>query len=328
MRAATLTLALLAGGCATTAYDARLHFIDARETEDRPATYLGLPLRTGQVVLSEAAGPYSLGFSLGTERYYDFTHAGILVMEDGLPWVYEMAGEYEGCGLDDTPADGIVGVCRRVPLLDYAQAYLYVEVFDPPEGVDREEVAAWARRQLEQETPFDAYFDYTEHERLFCTEFVQLALEAGGAPPAELVAVRKHPSLSKLLTWMGVTPELALPAGLFADEARSAAALGILPNRTAARCYFAAKAELHRRFTDDQLLGNVFEMRGMADIELRPAVFRFLQHAIVLYRGQRGEPSREEITTAVRSLAAAEFGVAEPPPERAGARGPRAEEGR
>jgi hypothetical protein len=319
---AALALALLTTGCSSTVYDARLHFIDSREAEGRPVTFLGLPLRTGQVVLSEAAGPYSLCFSLGTELYYDFTHAGILVMDEGEPYVYEMAGEYEGCGLDDTPADGIVGVCRRVPLLEYAQAYLYVEIFDPPEGVDREKVGAWARRQLAEEAPFDAYFDYTEHERLFCTEFVELALEAGGAPPVELVAVRKHPSLSKLLAWMGVQPERALPAGLFADEARSAAALGILPNRTAARCYFAAKAELHRRFTDDQLLGNVFEMRGMADIDLRPAVFRFLQHAIVLYRGHRRAPPREEITAAVRALAAEEFGVAEPPPERAGARGP------
>lgn len=314
-----LLLLITLAGCAEPTF-ARLHFLDAKETPERPATYLGLPLRTGQVILSEAPGAYSLLFSLAPERHFDFTHAAILVMEDGEPYVYEMTGEYK-LGLGDTPTEGIEGSCKRMPLTEYALAYLYVEVFDPPPGVDGEKVGAWVQERYREGAAFDAYFDYDEHEKLFCSEFVQLALEAGGAPPVELVDVRKQPSLQRLLGWLGVARERCLPAGLFAHPQRSAAALGQSPTLTAAACYFAAKAELHRRFSDDQRLGNLFQMTGMADITIRPAVYEFLRQATRLWMGQRKPPPPEAIETAVRSLAEQLLGVAEST-ERAGARGP------
>jgi hypothetical protein len=230
-RALLTLLALALTGCAEPSY-ARLHFLDSREGPERPATHLGLPLRTGQVVLAEAPGAYSLIFSLAPERHFDFTHAAILVMEEGLPYIYEMTGEYKP-SLGDRPTDGIEGSCKRMLLTDYALAYLYVEIFDPPPGVDGEKVGAWVQERYREGADFDAFFDYGEHEALFCSEFVQLALEAGGAPPIDLVAVRPQPSLQRLLGWLGVARERCLPAGLFADPERSAAALGLSPTLTA-----------------------------------------------------------------------------------------------
>lgn len=312
-RRLALLLAALLAGCSDVE-PARLHFLDTRADERRPATFVGMPLRTGQVVLSEAVGAYSLLFSLGPARSYDFTHAGILVMEDGEPFVYEMTGEYK-LGFGDRPTDGIEGTCRRVPLLEYSRGYLFVEIFDPPAGVDPAKVGAWAQAQLRDGTPFDAYFDWAEHEALFCTEFVQLALEAGGAPPLkELVPVRQQPSLQRLLKWAGVANERCLPAGLYADPERTAAALGLFPTRTAAECYFAAKAELHRRFTDDQKLGNLFEMTGLADVTIRGSVYLFLQDASRLLHGT--QPGPDEIRAAVQAMADERFGVVQ---ERAGA---------
>jgi len=277
---------------------------------------MGLPLRSGQLVLSEAPGAYSFLFALGPERHFDFTHAAVLAMEDGQAFVYEMTGEYK-LGFEERVTDGVEGFCRRLPLADYCAANLYVEIFDPPEGVDGEQVAAWAQARYREQPPFDAYFDYTEHERLFCTEFVALALEAGGAPPVELVPVRQQPSLQQLLEWFGVKRDVCLPAGLLADPERRVAALGLLPTPTAARCYFAAKEELHRRFTDDQRMGNVFEMQGFADIALRPEVFQFLNRAVNLFPGDRRPPSRERVNAAVRRLSAELFG--EGPPLEVGA---------
>lgn len=307
LRALVLLAALVASGCAEPSF-ARLHFLSSAESAENPATYLHMPLRTGQVVLSEAPGPYSLLFSLGPERPYDFTHAAILVMEEGKPFVYEMTGEYKPSF--GRPTDSIEGGPKRMPLADYCMAYLYVEIFDPPHGVDGEKVGAWCKARFEDETEFDAYFDYSEHEKLFCTEFVALALEAGGAPPVELVSVRPHPSLEKLLVWLGVGRERCLPAGLLADPERSAAALGQMPTLAAAASYFAAKAELHRRFTPDQLLGNVFDMTGLADIAIRPSVYEFLVRATGLFRGHRKKPAPETITAAVQDLADEMFGVA------------------
>lgn len=295
-------------GCAETSFK-RLHVLDSRAGPERPDTYLGMPLRTGQVVLSEAPGAYSFLFSLAPERHYDFTHAAILVMEGGEPFVYEMTGEYK-LGLDERPTDGIEGTCRRTPFMDYCGAYLYVEVFEPPPGVDGERVGAWVKRLVEREPPFDPYFDWTDHERLFCSEFVQLALEAGGGAPVELIPVRQQPSLQRLLAWLGVARDRCLPAGLYADPGRSVAALGLLPTKTSAMCYFAAKEELHRRFRDDQRLGNLFQMEGMADIQLRPQAFAFLQRAVNLFDRPGSRPERAEITVAVRGLAAEMFGEA------------------
>lgn len=307
---APLVWALLAGvaGCASAGrVGGRTHFLKTGSAEE-PGTYLGLPLRSGQILLAEAGNPYSLFFSLATRDYYDFTHAAVLVMEGGEPFVYEMTGEYKP-GFDDRVTDGIEGGCRRTPLLEYARAYLYLEVFDPPAGVDGEAVARWAQEQYRRGVPFDPYFDASEHERLFCTEFVALALEAGGAPPVKPVPLRRHPSLQRLLGWLGVPRESGLPAGLLADPARSVAALGQLPSLGAARGYFAAKRELHRRFTRDQRLGNVFALDG-AQLSLRRQLVVFLEGAVNLIHEADDDPDAGEIDRRVQELAARLFGAA------------------
>jgi hypothetical protein len=50
-------------------------------------------------------------------------------------------------------------------------------------------------------------------------------------------------------------------------------------------------------------------MSGMADIQLRPEVYQFLQQATKLWMGQRKPPPPEAIHTAVRSLAEQMLGV-------------------
>lgn len=290
----------------------RLYFQGAQIDEAHPATYLGLPLKSGQVVLGEAPGAYSFLFGLGPAEYANFTHAAILVLEEGRAYVYEMTGEYRGFGLEDTPTDGIEGFCRRQTLEEYAQGNLYVEIYDPPPEVDLAKVTAFAKATFVKQPEFDAYLDYSEHEKLFCTEFVQQALEAGGAGPAKLRPIRQHPRLQRLLEWFKVERNWALPAASFADESRWRASLGQLPCRTTAYAYFAAKAEISRRFTDDQELGNVFRMEGIADIRLRDEVLLFINRAMRLFPITPGRRvPLETIEARVRVLAEEMFGVAE-----------------
>lgn len=311
-----LTLALFAlGACGCESTQKRLYFQGAQIDDEHPATYLGLPLKSGQIVLGEAPGAYSFLFGLGPAKYANFTHAAILILEAGQAYVYEMTGEYTGIGLEETPTDGIEGFCRRQTLEEYAQGNLYVEVYDLPPGVDPAKVTAFAKAAYEEQPEFDAYLDYTEHEKLFCTEFVQQALEAGGAAPAALVPIRKHPRLQRLLEWFKVERNWALPAATFADESRWRASLGQLPCRTTAYSYFAAKAEVSRRFTDDQELGNVFRMEGIADIRLRDEILLFINRAMRLFPITPGRRvPLEEIEARVRVLAEEMFGVAENAP--------------
>jgi hypothetical protein len=292
-----LLLGLLASlaGCSSSELQGRVYILDVVEREDaseEEAGYLGLPLRDGQILLSEAGSPYSLFFSLCTEEYYDFTHAAILVHEDGKPFVYEMGGEYK---------------CRE---------YLTVDVFDPPAGVDGAKVVAWVREQFKAQPEFDAFFDYDEHEKLFCNEFVQLALEAGGAEPiTELALMRQHPSLQSLLAWLKVEREWALPAGMLGSPERRVATFGQLPSRQAAIGYFAAKRELHRRFRADQKLGNMFQLEGIAELSLRYPSLRFLERATQLTHDAGKDLPFEEVQPRIQALAAEMFG--EGPPEAA-----------
>lgn len=317
---ATLVLTLL--GCGATRE--RIYFLGNVTSKERPETYLGMPLQSGQLVLSEAPGAYSFMFGLGTERFFDFTHAGVLVMEDGQPFVYDMSGEY-GCGVifADRPSDAIEGGCRRTPLMEYARANLYVEIFDPPPGADGAKIAAWVQRQYREQPPFDAYFDWKDEEKLFCTQFVQHAVVAGGGAKVPLEKIRQHPGLLRLLNWFKLATDFNIPAGLFADPKRYVAALGQFPCRRAAYCYFAAKRELHRRFTNDQALGNLFELEGWADIRLRPEIIDFTNKALRLFPVSRSMTPQAEIDAKVRKLARQMFGEGPPPaPAKAEAKAP------
>ena len=312
---ATLLVALalcLATGCA----DPQLvpqspepRVLDARTDTDNPATYKGLPLRTGQIIISESPGAYSFFFSLVPSRYCYFTHAATIVMEDGKPFVYDIAGDYKPT-FADRPTDAIKGTVRRIPFWDYCQPNLYAEIYDPLPTIDTKKLVAFIHDHYKRETPFDPYFRFDEHEALYCSEFVYLAQVAAGAKAVEFVPAKQNPSLQRVLTWLGVPTDEALPAFLFVEqdrEARYRGAVGLLASRTTAICYFEAKREIHRRFTDDQRLGTVFTLDGYT-IGLRPDIEHFLLEAVRLYPTPKLEPTEEQVRARVHKLAARLFG--------------------
>jgi len=90
---AATVLALATLSCTTTT--GTLNVLDAKTDKAHPATYLGLPLRSGQLVITEAPGAYSFVFALIPEHYHPFTHAAIISMEGGLPYVYDISGRYK-----------------------------------------------------------------------------------------------------------------------------------------------------------------------------------------------------------------------------------------
>lgn len=299
---------VLGAGCAggPDPQQTSIHVLDARIDRAHRPTHLGLPLATGQVILSEAPGPYSFFFGLVPERFFTFTHAGLIVIEDGEPFVYDVSGRYKP-GIDERPTDAIVGGVRRTPFLDYCRPNLYAEVFDPPPGADPAKIAAYCQEKHARGVPFDAYFNWDDHEALYCTEFVALALEQAGAKPVALVPVRKNPSLAIALRYLAVPLDKALPAGLFSDAARYRGALGTFKSRTAAYCYFEAKREIHRRFQPDQKLGNIFIFER-ADLALRPDIDAFVRRAVALFDAEPLAPEPAAIAARVRALADDTFG--------------------
>lgn len=292
-------------GCGGSSVEYSIHSV-----YDDPAAGSGRasPFRTGQIILSEAPGPYGILFTFAPERFFRFTHSALVITDpDGQPFVYDMSAEFKPTLARD-PAGSLVGSIRRTPLADYVGMYLYVEVFEPPPNVERTRVEARVKELLARKVEFDAGWDYYDHSRMFCSEFVVDALAAGGAPRPPLVPLTHNPSLRAVLTWFGVTAVESLPAAALPRE-RRVAAFSVWPNRACAEAYLEAKRELYRRFTPEQNIGNLLEL-DRYDVRLRPTVAEFLQRAPELYLEARGEPPEAELCARVAALAAEVLGPA------------------
>jgi hypothetical protein len=291
----------------------RVDVIDVRKDAAHPPTYAGMNIKNGQVILSEAPEATSFAFSLIPDQFYDFTHAGVVALEDGEAWVYEASGALATIPLRSKVLDNVSGEVHRRPLFEYVAPNLYAEIFDPPEGVDGDKAIAWARGQFENKTKFDAYFRWEEHETLFCTELVELSMRAGGGTPHTLGGIRFQPSLDLGLRWLDVQRQQSLPAGYWKDESRYVAAMGQFPTRANAYAYFAAKRELYRRFHHgDQRLGYLFTMKGTGEINLRSEIADFVVNASHLFDGADPQPAPTNpiIVSSVRRYADAVFGPA------------------
>jgi hypothetical protein len=284
-------------GCAGRTLEYTIHSV----YDDPNATPERLPFRTGQIVLSEAPGPYGILFTLAPSRFFRFTHSALIVLDaKGDPYVYDMSAEFKPT-LASEPAGSLFGGIRRTPLADYVGMHLYVEVFEPPPHVDRQRVAARVAELLSERVKFDAAWDFQEHSRLFCSEFVVEALAAGGASRPPLIPLTENPSLRSVLRWFGVTSVESLPAAALPRE-RRVAAFSVWPTRASAEAYLEAKRELYRRFTREQNIGNLLVL-DQYDVKLRAPVAEFLERAPRLFATTRVEPPEAELRASIRALA-------------------------
>lgn len=280
-----------------------------RNPEKGKPNFMGLPLRTGQIVLTEAPGPLSFFFNLAPSHFYRFTHVAILVMEDNKPYVYDIVGELSTMEVlySEKPTDAISGKVRRNFFYDYCKPNLYVEVFDPPQGVDTKKVAAYLQNAYDREQAFDPYFDIDNHDQVFCSEMAELALKEGGLKSIPYVTLNPNKSLHVALRWLGIPLTDNLPAGVFADPARSVGALGTFNSMNSVNAYYAAKQEIYERFTEDQKLGNIFRLDGL-EINLRDEVDLFVRESIKLFARSRQLLDQSVIQQAVRELADEKLG--------------------
>ena len=240
--------------------------------------FQGVPLSSGQVIVSEVDSAVSLLLTLMTETYSPWIHAGVISIEDGRPWVYEAFGLLRP-HLRGPPTDAMGGSVRRISFERYLKRQAVVAVFEPLPAVDRRAVARFARSAEHAGLPFDPGFDHRTRDAVYCTEFVARALEAGGAAPFPALPRNDNPSLGKALDWLGIDAPGFLAAARLVERASPVALLSeeYSPAQVAAR--FAVKRELHRRFTPDQRLGNVFRWI-ITGPDLRPQVEALIAAAI------------------------------------------------
>ena len=187
----------------------------------------------------------------------------------------------------------------------------YVEIYDPPPGLDVAAALDYARRHTERGTPFDPYFDETEHAALYCSEFVALALHAGGQPLAALLPSRSNPSLRRALDWLGVRAHRSWQPGTLVAEGTHIATLSSDRTRSQAAVHFAVREELHRRFTADQRIGFVFRWTGQG-LALRAPVAAFMRAAERLVDSDAPPPPAARLRRQIRALADARLGKVRP----------------
>lgn len=267
-----------------------------------------LELRSGQILVTDSGGPLALFFSLFGEDFSPFVHAGILVMEQGEPYVYEIFGEIRP-RFARRPTDMIRGRVARSPLAGFVERGKYVEIYDLPAGVDTERVTGYVRDQYARETPFDPYFRFDEHDALYCTELTALALDAGGWQAPALLPFPDNPSLTRVRHWLGISDRGTVQAQQLIEPERFVAALSVFRQQERFHVYIELKRELHRRFTPDQKLGNLFNWNGRT-LDLRQPAKDFIVRGVEMYRG-RDVPPLAQVREDIRALAVQMFGTME-----------------
>ena len=259
-----------------------------------------LELRSGQVVVTDSAGTLALFFSLFAQDYSPFVHTGILVLESGEPFVYETYGEIRP-RLGGRPTDLIQGRVRRSPFPEFVKRGKYVEIYEPPKGVDVDRVIGYVQDQFARQTPFDPYFRYDEHDALYCTELTALALDAGGWQSPPLLPFPDNPSLARVRHWLGITDRGTMHAQQLISPERCVAALSVRRTQEHFHVDSELKRELHRRLTPAHKLGPRLAWNGTS-LDLRPPITEVHVRGMQRDRG-RDVPPLAQVREDIRALA-------------------------
>jgi hypothetical protein len=231
----------------------------------------GIPVRDGQLVVSEQGSPLGLLMALLVDDAAPWIHAGIISIEDGVPWLYESNGQLHPAW-SGPPTATVSGGMRRMTLEWFVANQTWIAIYDPPAGADPAKIVAFARQSHAQHIPFDAYFDLGDASRMYCTEFVALALASADAPPVRSAALSPNRSIRVIADWLQLRADKVIPAGALIEHGERVALIskGHSPAQTSA--WFALRQELHRRFTPDQKVGNVLSFSPFSGLDFQPPV--------------------------------------------------------
>ena len=265
--------------------------------------YRGIPLRSGQIIVSDQGSRLGFFVSLLGERFEPWIHSGVVAIEEREPFVYEAMGDI-GPYLSGPPSDATKGRIRRTSLATYLARQRIAAIYDPPLGVDASRVVEFARAQFLARTPFDPYFDDRDRQKLYCTELVAAALEHGGALPIVPVRFSQNSSITVVREWLKMDSDSIVLAGSLVADSHRVALLSPRFSSGEIAAFFAVKRELHRRFTNDQRLGFLFQW-GLTGVGFRQQVAQFVADGMA--EGQ--VHGSGEIDTVVRQIADRMLGI-------------------
>ncbi len=273
-------------------------FANYQEFAGPSGEYYDTPLASGQIIMTGSKAPTDILLGVMPREFSPYIHLGIVVIDEGEPYVYDETGD-PSLNLDPEvpPTSTIEGHVRRVPLERFVERYFYAEIFEPS-GADRAKVAEFARHHLAAKTPFDPYFDYNDDSAFFCAEFVARAIEYGGGKRVSIAPNRPNLSVSVVMDWLGV-PEETIATSSLVDHGNPVMRMS---NYSDSEIFAlnAFKQEIHRRFTADQTIGNLFRWDGMRP-QMRINGQRLLDKSLA--KAKDLPPDRRLIEAEIRAIA-------------------------
>jgi hypothetical protein len=283
--------------------------IAAKPEPGTPAVvdFHGIPVRDGQLVVSEQGSPLGMLLSLLSAEAFAWIHVGIIAIEDGTPYVYESNGQLHPTWSSEPPNTAVGGGVRRMSLAWFVANQSYIAIHEPPAGIDPAKLVAFARDSHARRVRFDPWFDLDDPGRMYCTEFVALGLVAAGAPTVETTAVHPGRSIGVLRDWLQIRTTHMIPAAALIGNSERVALISKEHSPAQTSAWFALRQELHRRFTPDQKVGNVLSFSPISGLDFQPPVRDLIRSVDVAARDW-SNLTETEIDAHVRRIAGERLG--------------------
>lgn len=264
-------------------------------------------LKTGHILLTDSPKPTNFLILAMYPEFSPFFHVGIIEVEGDNIFVYEANGEINklsamaGLAGGSAPSDSIIGHVKKTPLDVFLSESRTISIFSPPPQADIQALVNFSDYHAKSRTPFDAYFDAADSTRLYCSEFVSLALRTAGVKGNFLVKMRNNPSLQKVRNWMKVPDNSIIPGYKLVSPGSWVGTVSLDYSELELQVDRAIKLELYQRFSANQKVGNVVNFGG--DDDFVKEIKQFRQIAFALFEKQKGRISVDEVVRKVRSAA-------------------------
>jgi hypothetical protein len=278
-----LLLIAVLSGCASVKIDS---FATLEITENANAltqtegavNYHGIPLESGQIIVSNSNTALNLIVTLTDDEYHPFAHAGIISIENNKPYVYHAIAKLRLL-FNGSPTDLTKGVITRTPLGAFLKGKAVIEIYQPSSASLGEEMAAFAIRSHVERLPYDAVFDSVDRSRVYCSEFIVSAIESGGGTPVPLRPRSRHPSIDTIYQWLSIEATGHYFVHDLISNNKRVAHLSLDLTAKQTELFILLREELHRRFKPDQKIGYIMSWTGFG-VALRPQVKLFIQRGL------------------------------------------------
>lgn len=225
-----------------------------------PLTELKTRVRTGDIIVGNDLTAISLFMNLATEKPFYYGHSGIVVIESGVPFVYEALGAFNLKAPGQTIFHKIKGGIYKHTLDEFTSRYYETGVFRLPVPERNDLTANAIFLLLQNDIEFDAFFDPSTKE-MCCTEWTRAVLQGiGYSEELPLVTRSKNLSVQRAMDALDLkaTSYLTADALLQHPGIQPVATVSRLPSLEMRNAMKAAFFYLHERFTTEDNLTKYF----------------------------------------------------------------------